>query len=114
MDDIADAIGEIAAGALARHFGGTALYVPRSIGEHHPIRVAIGREPADRLAAWAGGGTIAIPKQPERRARVIALRRAGALTIPQIARETGFSERHVYQLLRDDDAKRQPGLFDDL
>lgn len=114
MDELAGVIGETAASDLARHFGGTSVYVPRVVGNHHPVCVAIGRAAADQLAAWAGGGTISIPKQPERRARVLALRAKGALTIPQIARETGYSERHVYQLLRDEDSARQPGLFDDL
>ncbi|WP_294236638.1 helix-turn-helix domain-containing protein [uncultured Sphingomonas sp.] len=111
MDEIADAIGEAAARDLARQFGGTGLYVPRTIGSHHPICVAIGRDAADRLAAWAGGSAISIPKQAELRARVLEMRKR-SLTIVQIARETGYSERHVYRLLREEDDYRQPQLFD--
>lgn len=112
MDELAEWIGMASARELARHFGGTRLYVPRKIGEHHPIAVAIGRAAADRLAASAGSQTLAIPRQPERRARVVELR-SRSLTIAQIVRETTYSERHVYRLLRDDDAIRQPDLFDD-
>jgi hypothetical protein len=113
MEEIAAAIGADAARALARFFGGTNLYVPRALGEHHPICAAIGREAADQLAAWTGGQSLAIPKQAERRARVRALRTDGKLTIVGIAVQTGFSERHVYRLLSDQADERQPTLFDD-
>lgn len=112
MADLIEVVGEDAARHLARRFGGTSVYVPRAIGDHHPLCAALNRVAADRLAAWAGGTSIAVPKQPERRARVHELHRAGALTVAQIAFETAFSERHVYRLLRDEDAARQPGLFD--
>ncbi len=112
MAELADAIGEDAARELARRFGGTSLYVPRMVGDNHPVCVALGRSAADRLAAWCGGSAVAIPKQAERRARVRELRRAGKVTVAGIALETGFSERHVYRLLRADDDARQPGLFD--
>lgn len=113
MDELAGVVGEHAARSLARHFGGTSIYVPRTVGEHHPIAAAIGREAADILASWTGGSAIAIPKQAEQRARVIELGRR-SLTKVQIARETGYSERHVYRLLREEDDARQPGLFDEL
>lgn len=112
MAELAAAIGDEAARLLARRFGGTTIYVPRSIGEHHPLRVVLDKEGADKLAQWCGGSRVNIPKQAERRTRVRELRRAGALTIAGIAIETGFSERHVYRLLGDDD-ERQPGLFDE-
>lgn len=112
MIELSEAIGNDAARQLARRFGGTSVYVPRAIGDHHPLCVAIGRAAADALATWTGGSAVAVPKQPERRARVRDLRAAGALTRAQIAIETGFSERHVYRLLREEDDARQPGLFD--
>ena len=109
---IAEAIGDQAALALATHFGGVRLYVPRVIGDSHAICVALGREHADRLAQWAGGGAIDVPKQAARRARVANLHSRGALTIRQIALETGYSERHVYRLLSDDGDERQLSIFD--
>ena len=98
--------------ALALSFGGMRLYVPRVIGENHPIRVALGKEVSDKLAAWAGGGSIEVPKQAARRARVHDLHSTGALTIQQIAKETHYTERHVYRLLRDARDDCQLGLFD--
>lgn len=109
---LADAIGEPSAMKLAQHFGGTKLYVPCRIGEHHPIVAALGRDDADRLVAWAGGGNLDVPKQAARRARVYDLRSQGSLTIAQIALETSYSERHVYRLLRDGRDADQLSLFD--
>lgn len=111
MAELARVIGEDAAGVLARRFGGTTIYVPLSIGEHHPLNVAIGREAADKLAAWYGGARVNVPKRPHRRALVQELHRRGALTIAAIAIETGYSERHVYRLLGE---PPQPDLFENL
>jgi hypothetical protein len=111
---LAEAIGESTALKLATHFGGTRLYVPRQIGDHHPICVALGRSGADRLAAWAGGGNVDVPKQAARRLRVRHLHSGGTLTVSQIALETSYSERHVYRLLQAEPDHDQPGLFDNL
>lgn len=113
LAELIGVIGEAAALTLAMRFGGTRLYVPRAIGDNHPICIALGRETADQLATWAGGGAIDVPKQAARRARVRALRSRGTLTINQIALETAYSERHVYRLLSDRHDDRQPSLFDD-
>ena len=114
LAELIDAIGETAALNLARHFGGTRLYVPRTIGDHHPICAALGRANAEHLAKWAGGGSVDVPKQAARRARVQHLHSGGALTIAQIALETSFSERHIYRLLSVNRDANQPSLFDDL
>jgi hypothetical protein len=111
VDEIAAVVGDTAAADLSRHFGGINLYVPITMGEHHPIAAAMGYDAALKLAEWAGGGTICIPKQVERRARVILLR-SQALTVAQIARETGYSERQVFRLLREHKNDQQPGLFE--
>lgn len=112
MEAIACAIGQAAALQLAAKYGGTRIYVPRKIGDHHPLCVTLGREIADSLAAYCGGGPLVIPKQAERRERVRQLRTGRSLTIAQIALETSFSERHVYRLLSEDSDDRQLGLFD--
>lgn len=114
LRELIDAIGDEAALALAHHFGGIRLYVPRAIGEHHPICVALGQAHADRLAAWAGGGSIDVPKQAARRARVRHLRSREGLTVSRIALETHYTERHVYRLLSADHDSSQPDLFDNI
>ncbi|MBU0931318.1 MAG: hypothetical protein KJ585_04865 [Alphaproteobacteria bacterium] len=109
---IVSAVGQEAALKLTSHFGGTRLYVPRQIGDHHPICVALGREDADRLAIYCGGSALSIPKQAARRERVRQLLTGRSLTIAQIAVETAYSERHIYRMQREAEDDRQPGLFD--
>lgn len=111
MNELVRVIGADAARLLAQRFGGTTVYVPRQIGEHHPLYVVLGRESAGKMVEWYGGARVNVPKQPERRHRVRELHRRGALTIAGIAIETGYSERHVYRLVRED-GDAQPGLFD--
>lgn len=110
MAELVDAIGDQAARVLARAFGGTTLYVPRQLGENHPLHVTLGAKAAKQLAAVRGGERLNIPKQPERRMRVRELYSQGDLTIAAIAIETGYSERHVYRLIGEIDAP-QPDLF---
>lgn len=112
MAELARAIGEDGARLLARRFGGTTLYVPRNVGEHHPLRVVLDTEAVEKLVACYGGCRVNVPKQPERRTRVQELHRTGALTVAGIALETGYSERHVYRLLSHGD-DRQPDLFEE-
>lgn len=100
MDELASVVGEGASHDLARVYGGTSLYVPRAIADDHALCLLIGREASERLSAWTGGLTIAIPKQIERRARVLEQGRNG-MGKAQIALATGFSERHVYRLLKE-------------
>lgn len=111
LREIAAAIGDEAALSLARQLGGTTVYVPRTIGDDHPLCVAIGRTAADALAGWMGGSALAVPKQAERRARVLDLHRRRSLSIAQIALETGYSQRHVLRLLAAEHDSRQPDLF---
>lgn len=111
MAELASVIGEDGARSLARRLGGTTIYVPRAVGEHHPLRAALGEETAARFIAWYGGSRVNIPKQPERHARVRELHRAGTLTVAAIAVETNFSERQVYRIIRDAD-DGQLDLFD--
>ena len=112
MTDLAAAIGNDAARQLSRMMGGTTVYVPLAIGEHHPLYVTLGEHSSSKLAAAFGGSRVNIPKQVERRARVRELHRAGALTIARIAIETDYSERHVYRLVSEAD-DRQADLFEE-
>jgi hypothetical protein len=109
---IAAAIGDDAAQLLSRHFGGTTVYVPQSAGEHHPLHVALGTVAVGKLIEYYGGTRISVPKRAQRQARVRTLHRSGALTIAGIAIETGYSERHVYRLLREARQDTQLDLFD--
>ncbi|WP_454887863.1 hypothetical protein [Sphingomonas oryzagri] len=100
---IVEAVGEEAAALLIDHFGGTSLYVPRRLGDDHPICLALGRQNAEKVAAWAGGSLFPVPKRDRQRElyeRVMQAKRDGKVTVAQIAREEGLSERQVYRILR--------------
>lgn len=114
LADLAEAIGDELATKLADAFGGTRQYVPRNIGEHHPLAAVLGIEGAARLAAWAGGGSIDVPKRNQRKHEALSLLSKGALTIAQIAVQTSYTERHVYRLKKAERDYSQPGLFDNL
>lgn len=111
LDEIAEVIGVDATMRLARHFGGIDLYVPAKVGHDHPITVAIGGAAAAQLVEHYHGTVIAIARTGERHHRVRALAATGRLTRKAIARETGYSERWIYQLLADGDEDDQPDLF---
>jgi len=114
LAELAEMIGEEFAHKLADYFGGTRQYVPRVIGEHHPLAVALGPDGAARLAAWAGGGSIDIPKKNKRREEAVSLLSRRTLTIAQVAVQTSYTERHIYRLQRAERDQSQPGLFDNL
>ncbi|MEP7221535.1 MAG: sigma factor-like helix-turn-helix DNA-binding protein [Novosphingobium sp.] len=113
LAQLAEAIGMEAATTLAREFGGTQLYVPKSPGEHHPIRAVLGEEATARLAAWSGGGRISIPKLAKRRQQVLTLRRVRAWTVSEIARKVDLSERQVYRICAAGRDETQLDLFPD-
>lgn len=101
--EMAQAIGQDAAASLIEHFGGTSLYVPRKVADDHPICRSLGRQNADRVVAWAGGGTLPVPKGDNLHAlhdSIVRARTEDGRTVAQIARGHNLSERQVYRILR--------------
>lgn len=110
MRDDVDVIGEIrrrcgdeAALRLADRLGGLRIYVPRSPGPEHRLRVAVGDAVTEALVAIAGGGEISIPRAramlfEERAARIVRLAAEGRPN-QEIAREVGVTPRWVRQVL---------------
>jgi len=62
LKEIAEIIGVVPAIQLARDFGGTEIYIPKNMTADHPIAVCIGLEAATKLAEWAIGDRIEIPR----------------------------------------------------
>jgi DNA-binding NarL/FixJ family response regulator len=111
-EDLAPVIGAEAARKLMTALAGRMMYVPRAVGPHHPISVAIGPEKAATFCEYFFGQRIDFPVAPARRRRILDLA-AGGLSIPQIATELLVSERFVYKVLaeaRETDS-RQHRLF---
>lgn len=102
FQSVADVIGVEAAEKLCRALGGTRIYVPAKIGEHHPIAVALGEENAARIADYFHGTVLALPKGLSRRERVIEYRRTTKMTIREIALATDYTEAGVYKILAEE------------
>ena len=102
FQSVADVIGVEAAEKLCRSLGGTRIYVPATIGEHHPIAVAIGEENAARIAEHFHRTVLALPKGLSRRERVIEYRRSTKMTIREIALATDYTEAGVYKILAEE------------
>ncbi|HEX7821065.1 MAG TPA: hypothetical protein VF463_10650 [Sphingobium sp.] len=99
---LADVIGVEGAEKLCRTLGGSRIYVPAIIGEHHPIHVAVGKENADRIAEHFHRTVLSLPKGLSRRERVLEYRRTTRMTIREIALATDYTEKTIYQILADD------------
>ncbi|EQB32025.1 hypothetical protein [Sphingobium ummariense] len=99
---VADVIGVEATEKLCRALGGTRLYVPATIGAHHPIAVAVGPESAAKIADHFHRTVLALPKGLSRRERVLELRRTTEMTVQEIALATDYTEAGVYKILAEE------------
>ncbi|RHW17180.1 hypothetical protein D1610_11565 [Sphingomonas gilva] len=124
LGEITQVIGPDAARKLVDALGGTDLYIPKLIGRHNPIMVAIGPAASARLAEYYHGRVIKLPKAHARRQRALELARqakesGGEIRIADVALATDFTERHIYRMLARDEADSdgdaddgQPDLFE--
>ncbi len=100
LDNIAKVIGAGAALRLCAHFGGSRVYVAVKPAPGNPVASAIGYSKAVRLSTYFGGERLSIPSEGAQagRARIARMRGRG-LSVSEIARKLGFSERYVYKVL---------------
>ncbi|MFN7400338.1 MAG: hypothetical protein ACK5SX_15075 [Sandaracinobacter sp.] len=97
-EDLAPVVGAEAARELMTALAGRMMYVPRTVGPHHPIAVAIGPEKAAIFCEYFFGQRIDFPVAPAKRRRILDLA-SGGMSIPQIATQLLVSERFVYKVL---------------
>lgn len=88
-------LGDESAASLSAEFGGGRMYVPRVLGEHHPITVLVGKAGAGLLAAEFGGGHIDVPMELGKKAMIEQML-AAKKSVPEICRRVGVSRRHVF------------------
>lgn len=104
-------IGAELAAKLSEKFGGTRLYVPAKVGQHHPISEVIGLAAAEQICREFAAHLLLIPLREGKRARILALARAN-WTRAAIAREVGCGERTVYYVLAESrEPEEQLDLF---
>jgi len=92
-------IGREAVAKLVLHFGGRRVYVPQAGGPNSILARVIGEEATDKLADLWGSSSVAVPSDSSVRNQGAVLERSLAgKTVSVIARETGLTERRVYQI----------------
>jgi hypothetical protein len=95
--ELVETIGKVAALSLAERFGGTRLYVPRSLHAEHPIVTTIGPILAAKLAAVYAPDMFRVPLLKTLR---IAKMRHEGLSIAQIATAMIMTESGVDKTMR--------------
>ena len=112
-------IGEADAMRLIGLHGGARMTVPKKPKEDHPLRMALSALGFDKLVAGYGGEALDVPKGDAylRRLRHDHVRqcRAEGLTLDETAEATGYSRRHVINIMGGDDSvdTKTLDLFDE-
>jgi len=106
LQEIAEIIGNGLAVRLSADFGGTEIYIPKKAEADHPLVQAIGHDAAGKLAAWAGGSRLEIPRAVgfhggRRQAQIKADVEAG-LSKKQAARKHLVTTRWVRKICNDE------------
>jgi hypothetical protein len=106
LRELARVLGDTDALRLIGLHGGARVSVPKKVREDHPLRMALGAVAFERLVDEYGGETIDLPKgdaylRELRHAQVRQCREQG-LTVDETAEATGYSRRHVINILGGD------------
>lgn len=103
--ELARVLGDADAMRLIGLHGGARMSVPvpKHAGDDHPLRMALSREGFDKLVQGYGGESLDVPKGDAylRRLRHDHVRqcREQGLTVDETAEVTGYSRRHVINIM---------------
>lgn len=115
---VVDALGQGAALALAREFGGTEVYLPAPvrIDSEHRLARALGLDNAQKIAGLLGPGRVLVPLgasgNGRRRARVLDDALAEGASAAEAARRAGCHIRTAYRHRERVRDERQGRLFE--
>jgi hypothetical protein len=103
MRDLVRVLGDADALRLIGALSGACVSVPKHPKENHPLRMALSPAGFDRLIAEWGGEVLMVPKgdaylRQMRHGHVRRCRELG-LTIDETAVATGYSRRHVINIM---------------
>jgi hypothetical protein len=106
LRELARVLGDTDALRLIGLHGGARVSVPKKVREDHPLRMALGAEAFERLVREYAGETIDLPKGDAylrvlRHDQVRQCREQG-LTVDETAEATGYSRRHVINIIGGD------------
>ena len=86
--------------------GGARMSVPKRPRDDHPLRMALSAAGFDKLVAGYGGETLDVPKGDAYLRRLrhehVQQCRAQGLTLDETAEHTGYSRRHVINIMGGD------------
>lgn len=103
LRELARVLGDVDALRLVGLHGGARVSVPTKVRDDHPLRMALGAEAFGRLVAAYAGETIELPKGDaylrELRHEQVRRCREQGLKIDDIAAVTGYTRRHVINIL---------------
>jgi len=106
LRELARVLGDTDALRLIGLHGGARVSVPKKAREDHPLRMALGAVAFERLVDEYGGETIDLPKGDaylrELRHDQVRQCREQGLTVDETAEATGYSRRHVINILGGD------------
>ena len=113
--ELTELIGETAAHALCKEYGGTNLFVPKSMSRDHKLAKLLGLSSAKALSELHGGIEIELPLGPPgactKRTQIARMLEETTLTHAAIARDIGTTERWVREVARSVREEQQPRLF---
>lgn len=99
VTELIEFVGYPAAIELVRRWGGRRLRVPNHVHDDHPITLAIGLEPAERLATFYGSTELELPAERnallEMRNTKICQELEGGDSTRAVAERYGLTARHV-------------------
>jgi hypothetical protein len=103
LRELARVLGDADALRLIGQHGGARVSVPTKARDDHPLRMALGVEAFERLVAEYAGEMITLPKGDaylrELRHDQVRQCREQGLKIDDIAEVTGYTRRHVINIL---------------
>ena len=112
-DEIRRTIGPAAHNVLLREMGGKRVFIPKSMGPHHPLAETLGRDTALALAEKFGGETYEVPLTQRVREQIIADLKSN-VPVGEIAQRYYCSRRTVFRIkaeLHQPDTHEQGSLF---
>ena len=103
LRELVRVLGEADAFRLVSAHGGARISVPAMPKADHRLRACLSAEGFDALVAWAGGGVLELPKADayvrELRHQQVRECRAEGLTVDETAERTGYTRRHVINVM---------------
>ena len=115
LRQIADLIGPKATLALCRNLGGLTYYIPKTAKDNHPFAAVVGKDALDKLCQSYGGERLDLPRGENayKRAMVAGLLKQGGLSVREIAKQVGCTERFVSMVRNERGKAMKPlPLFD--